>query len=51
MLITGASQRLGLAMANSLLDQGHHVVVTYRTLRPSISMRDPQRVRLGARKR
>ncbi|KHT58808.1 dihydrofolate reductase [Alteromonas macleodii] len=37
-LITGASQRLGLAMANSLLDQGHHVVVTYRTLRPSISM-------------
>tara|TARA_Y100000296_G_scaffold69635_1_gene83585 strand:- start:83 stop:778 length:696 start_codon:yes stop_codon:yes gene_type:complete len=37
-LITGASQRLGLAMANSLLDQGLHVVVTYRTLRPSISM-------------
>ncbi len=37
-LITGASQRLGLAMANTLLDQGHHVVVTYRTLRPSISM-------------
>ncbi|OJF69602.1 dihydromonapterin reductase [Alteromonas sp. V450] len=37
-LITGASQRLGLAMANSLLDQGQHVVVTYRTLRPSISM-------------
>tara|TARA_Y100000034_G_scaffold125107_1_gene174227 strand:+ start:220 stop:915 length:696 start_codon:yes stop_codon:yes gene_type:complete len=37
-LITGASQRLGLAMANSLLDKGQHVVVTYRTLRPSISM-------------
>ena len=37
-LITGASQRLGLAMADNLLDQGHHVVVTYRTSRPSITM-------------
>ena len=37
-LITGASQRLGLAMADNLLDQGHHVVVTYRTPRPSITM-------------
>ena len=37
-LITGASQRLGLAMADSLLEQGHHVVVTYRTPRSSITM-------------
>ena len=37
-LITGASQRLGLAMADNLLGQGHHVVVTYRTPRPSITM-------------
>ncbi|GMM73555.1 dihydromonapterin reductase [Alteromonas gracilis] len=37
-LITGASQRLGLAMAESLLEQGQHVVVTYRTPRPSITM-------------
>ncbi len=37
-LITGASQRLGLAMADNLLDQGHHVVVTYRKPRPSITM-------------
>ena len=37
-LLTGASQRLGLAMADNLLDQGHHVVVTYRTPRPSITM-------------
>ena len=37
-LITGASQRLGLAMAESLLEQGQHVVVTYRIPRPSITM-------------
>ena len=37
-LITGASQRLGLAMAESLLEQGHRVVVTYRTHRSSIAM-------------
>lgn len=36
-LITGASQRLGLAMADSLLEEGYTVVVTYRTLRPTIS--------------
>lgn len=35
-LITGASQRLGLAMANSLLDSSIPVVVTYRTHRPSV---------------
>ncbi|NDW15217.1 dihydromonapterin reductase [Alteromonas genovensis] len=35
-LITGASQRLGLAMADSLLEEGNAVVVTYRTLRPTI---------------
>lgn len=37
-LITGASQRLGLAMAQSLLEQGHNIVVTYRTHRSSIAM-------------
>ncbi|MFZ8199445.1 dihydromonapterin reductase [Alteromonas portus] len=37
-LITGASQRLGLAMAQNLLEQGHHVVVTYRTHRSSIAL-------------
>ena len=37
-LITGASQRLGLAMAESLLEQGHHIVVTYRTHRSSIAL-------------
>lgn len=36
-LITGASQRLGLAMADSLLEEGYTVVITYRTLRPTIS--------------
>ncbi len=36
-LITGASQRLGLAMAESLLTHGYSVVVTYRTPRPSIA--------------
>ena len=35
-LITGASQRLGLAMAQSLLEEGYAVVVTFRTLRPTI---------------
>ncbi|MDY6974870.1 MAG: dihydromonapterin reductase [Pseudomonadota bacterium] len=37
-LITGASQRLGLAMAQNLLEQSHHVVVTYRTHRSSIAL-------------
>lgn len=35
-LITGASQRLGLAMAKSLLDSSIPIVITYRTHRPSI---------------
>ncbi|WP_334019757.1 dihydromonapterin reductase [Alteromonas sp. S015] len=37
-LITGASQRLGLAMAQSLLEQGRRIVVTYRTYRSSIAL-------------
>ena len=36
-LITGASQRLGLAMAESLLDQKIPVVITYRTYKPSVA--------------
>jgi dihydromonapterin reductase/dihydrofolate reductase len=35
-LITGASQRIGLHCAQRLLADGHPVVVTYRTLRPAI---------------
>ena len=37
-IITGASQRLGLAMAESLLDNHFDVIVTYRTHRPALSM-------------
>lgn len=36
-LLTGATQRLGLAMAESLLSQNIPVVVTYRTAKPSVS--------------
>ncbi|MEW9798556.1 dihydromonapterin reductase [Alteromonas sp. CYL-A6] len=35
-LITGATQRLGLAVASYLLDKGYPVVVTYRTRRESV---------------
>lgn len=35
-LITGAGQRVGLHCANRLLDDGQPVIVSYRTLRPSI---------------
>lgn len=35
-LITGATQRLGLAIANDLLAQGNSVIVTYRTPKPAI---------------
>jgi dihydromonapterin reductase/dihydrofolate reductase len=35
-LITGASQRVGLHCAQRLLADGHPVIVTYRTLRPAI---------------
>ncbi|MCP3428151.1 dihydromonapterin reductase [Opacimonas viscosa] len=35
-LITGGAQRLGLAMAEALLDQGTPVIVTYRTEKPSV---------------
>jgi NAD(P)-dependent dehydrogenase (short-subunit alcohol dehydrogenase family) len=34
-LITGASQRIGLHCAQRLLADGHPVIVTYRTLRPA----------------
>ncbi|WP_397378093.1 dihydromonapterin reductase [Pseudomonas sp.] len=35
-LITGASQRIGLHCAQRLLADGYPVIVTYRTLRPAI---------------
>ncbi|MBP8203815.1 MAG: dihydromonapterin reductase [Pseudomonas sp.] len=35
-LITGASQRIGLFCAERLLDDGHSLIVTYRTERASI---------------
>lgn len=35
-LITGASQRIGLHCAQRLLADGHPVIATYRTLRPAI---------------
>ena len=35
-LITGASQRIGLHCAERLLDEGQPVIVSYRTPRPSL---------------
>jgi dihydromonapterin reductase/dihydrofolate reductase len=35
-LITGGTQRLGLAVAKDLLAQHHKVIVTYRTKKPSV---------------
>lgn len=35
-LITGASQRIGLAFAKACLDRGQPIIVTYRTYRPAI---------------
>lgn len=35
-LITGGAQRLGLAMAESLLDQGHELIITYRSHKPLV---------------
>ncbi|MEA1080192.1 dihydromonapterin reductase [Marinobacter qingdaonensis] len=35
-LITGASQRIGLAFAQSCLDRGQPVIATYRTYRPAV---------------
>ncbi|WP_371188641.1 dihydromonapterin reductase [Thalassotalea maritima] len=35
-IITGAGQRLGLALAKSLLKQGYHLIVSYRHLKPGI---------------
>ena len=34
-IITGGTQRLGLAMALNLLDQGHELIISYRTKKPS----------------
>lgn len=36
-LITGIGQRIGLHLANSLLDQGFHVIGTFRTERPALA--------------
>ncbi|WP_404341558.1 dihydromonapterin reductase [Pseudoalteromonas mariniglutinosa] len=36
-LITGAGQRIGLALANHLLAQGHAIIVTYRTRHQAIT--------------
>ncbi|MCM2679050.1 dihydromonapterin reductase [Echinimonas agarilytica] len=35
-VITGAAQRVGLALAKSFVSEGHKVIVSYRTLRPGI---------------
>lgn len=37
-LITGASQRVGLHCARRLLEDGHPVIVTYRTERPGVDV-------------
>ncbi|GAD00216.1 dihydromonapterin reductase [Agarivorans albus] len=40
-LITGGSQRLGLAIAEDLLQQGYSVIVTYRSDKPAVqALRD-----------
>ncbi|MCC2617737.1 dihydromonapterin reductase [Aestuariibacter halophilus] len=36
-LITGGAQRIGLAVAEALLADGHHVLVTYRSQRPGLA--------------
>jgi dihydromonapterin reductase/dihydrofolate reductase len=36
-LITGGAQRLGLAVAQSLLEQNHPVIITYRSEKPSVA--------------
>ncbi len=36
-LITGAGQRIGLHLAERFLDEGHPVLFTYRTPRPSVA--------------
>ncbi|MBS3797079.1 dihydromonapterin reductase [Pseudoalteromonas sp. BDTF-M6] len=35
-LITGAGQRIGLALATHLLAQGHDVIISYRTRHPAV---------------
>lgn len=35
-IITGAAQRLGLAIAEDLLDQHYRVIITYRTKKPAV---------------
>ncbi|TVT79404.1 dihydromonapterin reductase [Pseudomonas sp. H3(2019)] len=40
-LITGASQRVGLHCAQRLLEEGHHVIISYRSERPGVqTLRD-----------
>lgn len=35
-LITGGAQRLGLAVARSLIDQGYLLIITYRSKKPAV---------------
>jgi dihydromonapterin reductase/dihydrofolate reductase len=35
-LITGGAQRLGLAIAENLLNSGHSIIITYRSKKPSV---------------
>lgn len=43
-VITGASQRLGLAMAKGLIEQGHSVVVSYRRYKEQVAELEAQGV-------
>ena len=48
-LITGASQRIGLHCAERLLDDGYPVIVSYRTERPGVqSLRDKGAIAIQA---
>ena len=48
-LITGASQRIGLHCAERLLDDGYPVLVSYRTERPGVqSLRDKGAIAIQA---
>lgn len=45
-LITGGTQRLGLAMAKALLAQGETVIITYRTHKPQVDILASQGARM-----
>lgn len=45
-LITGGTQRLGLAMAEALLAQGETVIITYRTHKPQVDILASQGARM-----